>query len=150
MNIAFWLFMLTALVHVVSLIVSAATYNSNTSSVKGQLTKHGSGVSSSQADAFLGAGLVTSIVIGILFIVALVLFAVFMRRGANWARIVLLILTILSLTGVAGLYGLGALGVVAGVVATILMFLRPSSEYFRARKAAKLGQAPGAYPPPAA
>jgi hypothetical protein len=63
-----------------------------------------------------------------------------MRRGANWARIVLLIVTVLSLFQVLGAYGVGGARVVVGVIATILIFLKPASEYFRAVKARKTGQ----------
>ncbi len=53
-----------------------------------------------------------------------------MRRGANWARIVLLIVTVLSLFGVLSGYGLGAVRVVLGVIATVLIFMKPANEYF--------------------
>jgi hypothetical protein len=139
-NIAYWLFLLVALVHVVGLIISVVTFGSTTAAAKSQLSQTGSGVSSAQVNSLVGASLVTAIVIGVLYIIAFVLFDVFMRRGANWARIVLLIVTVLSLAGVLGAYGLGALGAIAAIVASILMFLRPSNEYFRGAKAAKLGR----------
>ena len=140
-TVAYWLFLLVAAVHVVSLIVSIATFGSTTAAAKSQIAKSGSGLSSSQTNGLLGASLGVAVVFGILFIVAFVLFDVFMRRGANWARVVLLVITILSLTGIVGQYGLGALGVVAAVVATVLMFVPTSNAYFREAKARKLGSA---------
>jgi hypothetical protein len=136
-NIAYWLFLLVALIHVVLVIVSIATFGATSATAKSQLANTQTGVSSAQENSILGASLVVAIVIGILYIVAFVLFDVFMRRGANWARIVLLIVTILSLPGITGAYGLGAISVVAAVVATVLMFLRPSNEYFRGVKASR-------------
>jgi hypothetical protein len=142
-NIAYYLFLLTAAVHLVSLIISIATFGSTSADAKSKIASSGSGISSSQANGLLGASLAVAVVFGVLFLVAFVLFDVFMRRGANWARIVLLVLTVLSLTGIASQYGLGALGVVAAIVATILMFLTPSNAYFRETKARKLGSRAG-------
>ncbi|GAA4267527.1 hypothetical protein [Frondihabitans peucedani] len=143
-QIAFWLFLLTALAHLVGLIISAATSGSTTAAAKSQLAKAGgSAAATQQAQSFVGAGVAIAIVLGALFLIAFVVFDLFMRRGAGWARIVLLIITILSLTGIVGGYGTGAVGVVAAVVATVLMFLRPSSEYFQAVKARKYGNGGG-------
>jgi K+-sensing histidine kinase KdpD len=148
-TIAYWLFLLAALAHIVGLIITAITYNGSTAATKSQLAHNSSGISSSQVNAALSAGLVIGIVLGILYAAAFVVFAIFMRRGANWARIVLLILTVITLTGIAGAYGVGAVGVVAAVVATVLTFLPPANTYFRSVKAARGGlQNPGAYPPP--
>lgn len=139
-NIAFWLFLLVALTRLVAIIIAVATFGAASDAAKSSIAGTGSNVSSSQVDGILRASLIASIVFAVLFLVAFVLFDYFMRRGANWARIVLLILTILSLFNVLGAYGVGAIGFVAGVVATILMFLRPSSEYFQAVKARKVGR----------
>lgn len=77
-----------------------------------------------------------------LYIIAFIVFDLFMRRGANWARIVLLIVTILGLTGVVGGFGVGAVGVLASVVAAVLTFLPASNAWFRAVKDRKRGAIP--------
>jgi hypothetical protein len=51
------------------------------------------------------------------------------------------VLTALSLLNIIAGFGLGALQVVASIVAVVLMWLRPSSEYFNAVKASKAPRA---------
>ena len=66
-----------------------------------------------------------------------VLFAVFMYRGRNWARIVLLIVAILTTLGSISTILVGnvldILTLVATVVAAVLMFVPASNPYFRRR-----------------
>ncbi|MEN2739247.1 hypothetical protein ABCS02_15760 [Microbacterium sp. X-17] len=131
-NTAFWLYIACAAVSLVMMIVAIATAGAAVSQVQ-QSGK----LSAGDTSAAVGVLVTTSVVVGVLYIVAYVLFAVFMRRGANWARIVLLIVTALSLTGALGLFGVGALRLVLGVVATILVFIPPASEYFRSGRAAR-------------
>ncbi|MDR6200047.1 hypothetical protein QE374_001956 [Microbacterium sp. SORGH_AS428] len=69
-----------------------------------------------------------------------ILFAVYMLRGRNWARIVLLILAIIAV--LAGLPAFAAgnivdiLIVVVALAAAVLMYLPTSNPYFRRRSAA--------------
>ncbi|PZE76609.1 MULTISPECIES: hypothetical protein [unclassified Curtobacterium] len=144
-NAAFWLFMLAVLAQIVSLIVSISTFGTAEDEAKRRVASTSSNLSESTVHAALVAGLVIAIVIGVLSIIAFALFDVFMRRGANWARIVLLILTILSVFTILGGHGINAVGEVAAIVATILMYLRPSSAYFAAVKARKTGAQPLGY-----
>ncbi|ARC57844.1 hypothetical protein AS850_12240 [Frondihabitans sp. 762G35] len=152
-NNAFYLFLLVALTHLVGIFVTIASIPAATEQAKRAAeSQGGSALSASQIDTVVQAGVILAVVIGVVSLIAFVIFDLFMRRGANWARIVLLVLTVLSLFGIAGSYGVGAVGVIAGVVATILMFLRPSSEYFRAVRDRKRGALGGGYPqtpPPA-
>ena len=132
-NAAFWLYIAGAALSLVALIISLATVGS----LKSTLMQQQSGLSDSAANAAIGISVTLAVVFGILYIAAYVLFAVFMRRGANWARIVLLIVTVLSLFGVLGGYGVGAARVIVGVIATILIFLKPANEYFRSGRAGR-------------
>ena len=132
-NTAFWLYIAGAALSLVALIISLATVGS----LKSTLMQQQSGLSDSAANAAIGISVTLAVVFGILYIAAYVLFAVFMRRGANWARIVLLIVTVLSLFGVLGGYGVGAARVIVGVIATILIFLKPANEYFRSGRAGR-------------
>ena len=134
-NAAFWLYIASAAISLIALIVSVATIGPLTDDLRRQLASQGQQVSDSAVSAAIGASIAISVVIGVLYIAAYVIFAVFMRRGANWARIVLLIVTALSLFGIVGGYGLGAVRVVLGVIATVLIFLKPANDYFAAAKA---------------
>lgn len=136
--IAFWLYIAAAAVSLIVLIVAIASMSASKAALESQLSKQGSRFSDSQLNAVIGTSVAVAVIFGILFLAAYVFFAVMMRRGANWARILLLILTVLSLSGVAGAYGLGAARVILSIIATILIFLRPANEYFRAVKANKL------------
>jgi hypothetical protein len=136
-TIAFWLYIVGALLSLVSLIISLATIGSLKTTLQRQLATQGQQISDSTLNATIGVSITFAIIFGLLYIAAYVLFAFFMRRGANWARIVLLIVTVLSLFGILDGYGLGAARVIVGVIATILIFLKPANEYFRAVKAAK-------------
>jgi hypothetical protein len=139
-TIAFWLYLLGALLSLVSLIISIATIGALKSDLQKQLAAQGQQLSDNAVNAAVGVSIAIAVVFGLLYLAAYVLFAFFMRRGANWARIVLLIVTVLSLFQVLGAYGVGGARVVVGVIATILIFLKPANEYFRAVKARKTGQ----------
>lgn len=69
-----------------------------------------------------------------------ILFAVYMLRGRNWARIVLLILAIIAvLAGIRAFAArdiLDVLVVVVALAAAVLMYLPASNPYFRRRRAA--------------
>lgn len=137
-NIAFWLYLVGALLSLVSLVVAAATTAAAKTTIQNQLTAQGQHLSDSTVNALVAFSVGIAVVFGVVFIVAYVLFAFFMRRGANWARILLLILTVLSLFQILSGSGIGAGRFVVGAIATILIFLRPANEYFRAVKASKL------------
>jgi phosphoglycerol transferase MdoB-like AlkP superfamily enzyme len=136
---AFWLYVAAAALSLVSLIVSLVTFGGTRDVVARQLANEGVEVSDSAINALLGVTIAISILFAVIWIAAFVLFAVFMKRGANWARIVLTVITVLSLVNILSGFGLGALQVVASVIATILIWLRPASEYFAAVKARKGG-----------
>jgi K+-sensing histidine kinase KdpD len=135
---AFWLYIAAAAVSVISIIVSLATIGAAQSAMQSQVAAQGNPLPDSTVNAIIIATVVIGVVISVITIAGYVLFAFFVRRGANWARIVMLILTVLSLIGVAGGYGLGAAHAVLGIIATVLIFLKPASEYFRVVKENKL------------
>lgn len=136
-NIAFWLYIAGAALSLIALVVSLATVGSLKDDLQRQLATQGQQISGSALDSIVAVSVTGAVIFGILYIVAYVLFAYFMRRGANWARIVLLVVTVLSLFGILGGFGLGAARVVVGVIATILIFLKPANDYFREVKARK-------------
>jgi hypothetical protein len=133
-NAAFWLYVASAVVSVITVILSAVLVDVTRAAVKAQVAQQGRHISAAQVDTLVNVAIVTSVVVGLLFAAVFVLFAVFMRRGANWARIVLLVLTVLSVTSALGSFGLGALRLVLAIIATILVFLPSASGYFRAAR----------------
>lgn len=135
---AFWLYLVTALAHVVTIIISATQLPAAQQAAEDQLQRQGTSTNGVDVSGLVGATFIVSIVVGVLFIIAFVIFDLLMRRGANWARIVLLILTILGITGVAGAFGIGAIGVIASIIAAVLTFLPASNAWFRAVKEQKL------------
>jgi hypothetical protein len=134
---AFWLYIAAAALSLVSLVVALATSGAARDTVARELTNEGVEISDSAINAVLGVTIGVSIFFAVVWVVVFVLFAFFMKRGANWARIVLTVLTVLSLVNILSGFGLGALQVVASVIATILIWLKPASEYFAAVKARK-------------
>lgn len=135
---AFWLYLLAALAALISGVVRAATAGADRSVIESQLATSGVAVSTSTIDAVITTVITVAIIGAIIWMIAFVIFALFMKRGAGWARIVLTILAALSLTSVTGSFGLGALQAVAAVVATVLVWLRPAREYFQAVKASRV------------
>ena len=135
---AFYLCIAAAALILIALIVSLATIGGTRDAIRRQLADQR--LTESQVDSLLTVSVTLAVVFGVLSIAAYMLFAVFMRRGANWARIVLLVLTVLSLGQIASGFGLGAAQVLVSVIASVLMFLAPANQYFRAVKAAKLAR----------
>jgi hypothetical protein len=131
--------MLAVLAHAVGLVITIAQFPAAEQRARAQLSHAGTATQGVNVNGVLTATLVTGIVVGVLYIIAFIIFDIFMRRGANWARIVLLIVTVLSITGVASAYGVGAVGVIAAVIAVVLTFLPDSNAYFRAVKERKRG-----------
>ncbi|MCU1584990.1 MAG: hypothetical protein JWM49_1546 [Microbacteriaceae bacterium] len=135
---AFWLYIATAAISLVSLIVGLVTIGSSRAEIQRQMQAQGLQLSDSAINASVAVGIAITVIVGILYIGAYVLFAYFMRRGANWARIVLLIITVLSVFGILGAYGLGAVRAVLAIIATVLIFLKPANDYFREVSARKV------------
>lgn len=77
-------------------------------------------------------GVVLGAVITVVFTVLTILFALRMRQGRNWARIVLAVFAGLQVFGVAGGYGVGALHFLVVLAALILSFLPVSNAWFAA------------------
>jgi hypothetical protein len=138
-NIAFWLYIAAAALSLISLIISLTTVDASRSALEQQLERQGTTVDQATLDAAIGATITASVVFGLLYLAAYVLFAFFMRRGANWARIVLLVITALSLLDVLSGFGVGAVRVLLGVIATVLIFTGDAGPYFRGAKARKAG-----------
>ncbi|MGN6762662.1 MAG: hypothetical protein ACTHJI_15195 [Leifsonia sp.] len=141
-TIAFWLYIAGAVLSVISGIITIAIVSGSRAQLLSAVQRPGinlRGATPQQAaDAALVVAIVFTIVTLLFWAITLVLFAFFLRRGANWARIILTILTVLSLLNIINGYGAGFLEFALAVVAVVLIWLRPSNEYFAAVKAAKM------------
>lgn len=136
-TLAFWLYIAAAALSIVSLIISLTTLGPARESAQRQLEASGQSISGGTLDAIIAGTVVIGVVFAIIWVAVYVLFAFFMKRGANWARIVLTIIAALSLLNILSSYGVGALQALTAIVATVLIWLRPASEYFRAVKERK-------------
>lgn len=134
---AFWLYIAAAALNIVSFIISMTTIGSTRDALQRQLEASGQPISGDTLDAFITGGIVLSAVFAIIWVGVFVLFAFFMKRGANWARWVLSIITLFSLLNILSGYGVGAIQALVAIVATVLIWLHPSSEYFHAVKERK-------------
>jgi uncharacterized membrane protein YcjF (UPF0283 family) len=93
----------------------------------------------SMVDSVATVVVVGVVVLGLLFVAAGVSFALLMRAGRNWARVVLTVvgcLSVLFLIGpvVTPLQALFQLCLVSGAIA--MMFQRPANDWFRSRRPA--------------
>jgi Mn2+/Fe2+ NRAMP family transporter len=144
-NAAFWLYIASAVLAVVGGIITVATAGNSRAAAIQQLQNSGTNLHGQSAEqlvnAFIAFAIGWSIVTLIFWAIVFVLFAFFMRRGANWARIVLTVLTAISLLNALTSFGVGALQVILSIVAVILIWLRPSSAWFAAIKASKAPRA---------
>jgi len=140
-NIAFWLYIASAVLSVISGIVTAIIVSGQRDQFLESLRNSGVSDSGSAVDAVIGFAIAWAVITLIFWALVFVLFAVFMRRGANWARIVLTVLTVVSLLNLLASFGIGALQVIASVVATVLIWLKPASAYFAAVRASKAPRA---------
>jgi len=131
------LMFLTTAFLVVSVIVTLATKSHLRHVIAGKHPEY----TSSHLDTLVNAAVITSVVFGVIFIVAYIALALRVRAGRNWARITTLILAGLgilgSLSGLAGanrtttsvLLSLLTLALNGSVI--FLLARKESSDYFR-------------------
>lgn len=142
------MYLLAALVHLAAEIVVAANVRELIADTNADVAQRGQTSSVvDQVEALTTPLIMGGLVLGLLLVAGLVVFDLFMRQGANWARIVLIALTVLSLGSITHTHGLGTLFAAISVTAAVLTVLRPSSTYFRATSA-QLGTEPHSAPGP--
>ena len=141
-NAAFWLYIAGAAVGLVSVAVGVVVgiQRIQSGQLAGQVIPPGTDVSPSVLNTALTVGVALAGAVGLLSVVAYVVFALLMRRGANWARIVLTVLSAIALvSGLVGLLGFNLLNLLVSVlvvIAAVLLWQRPSNAYFAPRTAA--------------
>lgn len=138
-TLAFWGYLLVALLEIVVTIISVIAVSGSRLSIRKELSKQ-TQVSGQHVDVqtVVAAGMVGVIVVGVIALALYLIFAILLRRGFGWARIVLLVITVISLLGVTGDYGIAAVKVGIAIVATVFVFLTPSSAWFRVTKQARV------------
>ena len=143
----FWLLIASAVTSLIGLVLSVATLTSDAG--RAELART-SGLTGSDVDTAVTIGLVTALVIGVISLAINVLFAVFARKGHNWARIVMTVFAGLSLTGLLTLDGspagiLSLVSILLLIAGVVMLYLAPASAYYNQmkehRQARKMGYA---------
>ncbi len=142
-------FVLWAVVVVLQLVGIALTFAERETlraAAEEQARAQGGGRLDPQAvDAIVTFGIVFGIVLAVLFAGAILVSAIFMRRGQNWARIVLAVVggllvlfALVSLAGgTAGAVVQSLLTLVVVIAALVLMFTGPANAWFAARRGSR-------------
>lgn len=143
----FWLLIASAVASLIGLVLSVATLTSDAG--RAELAR-ASGLTGSDVDTAVTIGLVTAVVIGVISLAVNVLFAVFARKGHNWARIVMAVFAGLSLTSLIGVNGspagiLSLVSILLLIAGVVMLFMGPASAYYNQmkeyRQARKMGYA---------
>lgn len=147
-DLSFWLWVTSFVLGIVGLIVFLGEFDTirdtAVQEARRQVQRDGSPLDEAQLQSITNAVLIGGVVIGLLVSAVELLFAMFMRKGRNWARI---LLTVFGGIGVvSGLYSLTteagvqlaltvvSLPVVIGAIVT--MFLPAANPWFRPRPTA--------------
>lgn len=141
---SFILLMVTLALTVLSIPVGIATLASDENKAAMQAQYEAQGLVL-DVDAAVFAGSILLVVMGVICVAITLLVALFIRKGHNWARIVLTVYTALTvLTFFTGTNLLGWWGILTLLLATVPLYLKPVPAYFaemkRYRQSKKLGQ----------
>lgn len=135
-DLGFWLLIAAAALTIISIPVGISWLNSSEyqATVGGQFTAE-------ELDMIIGVALMTTLFFAVVSTAIALLVALFIRKGHNWARIVA---TVFAVLGIFNLAGAGAgglmavltvLGVLLPVAAVVVLWMKPSTEFFNASKA---------------
>jgi lysylphosphatidylglycerol synthetase-like protein (DUF2156 family) len=138
--IAYWLYIAAGVFSLVSLALTLAMANSLRPAVRSALEGAHKSANEAAVGAALNGYLINGAIFAIIWLVLFVVCAIFLRRGSNWARAVLTIVTIFSLVNVFGGFLAGLAQVLAALVASVLVWLKPSSEFFREARDIRRGR----------
>ena len=141
---AFWLLIAGAVLGVLALPFALVYVNSPEylTAVEQTLRNAGLDVDSQALADGVAASTAWAIITGILGLAVRVALAFLVRAGYNWARIIIAIYAALSLLGLIGLFSTGVpagiltlLAALATIAAAVLLFMKPSNNYFTRKKA---------------
>ncbi|MDM7990768.1 hypothetical protein [Arthrobacter sp. zg-Y877] len=141
----FWLLIASAVASLLGLLLALPELTSD--ETRSELARQ-SGLSAAEVDTAVTIGLVTAITIGLVSVAVSVLFAIFARKGHNWARIVITVFAALSLLTLIGIDGsaagiLSLISVLLTVAAVVLFFTKPASAFFAQMKQYRQAKALG-------
>ncbi|MGW9402934.1 hypothetical protein ACWGQ2_03080 [Arthrobacter sp. NPDC055585] len=140
-DLGFWLLIAAAVVSVISIPVTIAWMDSTEFRDTIMSTSTGA-ISESDVDAVIAITAVTTIFFAAVSIAIALLVALFIRKGHNWARIVATVFAALGIFGLTNLTMAGGLmavltvlSVLLPIVAVVMLWMKPSTEYFNGAKA---------------
>jgi len=138
-NGAFWAFLASAVIGLLSAVLAIANKDALIEAARETNRQGGAQLSEAQLDQAATLVIIVGLVISAAFALLYLLFAVKLRAGRNWARIVLTVLTALQLISIIFSTNtlVGYLSVLAAVVGVVLSFTTPSNEYIAATKSVR-------------
>lgn len=131
---------------IIGMLVSLLTLDSMRQQVEEQLAAQGGPVDQSLVDASVSIGIGVGVVFGLLGAGLWIMNAIFCGRGANWSRILSTVFAaILVLSSLVTFFQPGSgftkaitgLTLVVGVAAVVLLWQRPSNQFFQQAGAAR-------------
>lgn len=138
---SFWLWVTNFALGLVGLIFFVGEFDTIRATAMEEARRQGGAIDEAQLESITTTALIIAVIIGVLFSALQVLFAYFMRKGRNWARIVLAVFGGLGV--LSGLYSLAtesggqlALSMISLLVvigAIVTMFLAAANPWFRPR-----------------
>ncbi|MGI9093083.1 MAG: hypothetical protein ACR2FF_06520 [Mycobacteriales bacterium] len=142
-NSAFWLIVLSSLLGIVG---SLLLFGSK-SKIINNIKKNNPGYSTSKLNNNYHSIVIFAVIISIIFAALYIFFALKIRAGRNWARIVVTVLLVLGILGglanaVNSNYNgafkaFSVIGLILNVAILVLLWLRPSNEYMASVKASQ-------------
>jgi hypothetical protein len=138
-NGAFWAFIASTVIGLIGAVLLFAGKDAIVTAARDASRKNGTNLTDAQIDQAATLTIVVAVVIAVIISLLYLLFALKLRAGRNWARIVLTVITVLQVLSV--LVGQGSIGsyisVLAAVVGVVLSFTAPSNAYINAAKTAR-------------
>ncbi|QTF72510.1 hypothetical protein [Arthrobacter woluwensis] len=129
-EISFWLIIAAGVLNLIGAILGAM-FISDTAQYRDLVRQMEQ--SGGSADSLRSMVTLMAIVFGVVQLALYLLVAFFVRKGANWARILGTVFAALSLMGLFGGNVVNIIVVVMGVAAIVLLYLKDTSPYFAKR-----------------
>lgn len=138
-ELAFWLYVAAAALSLAGLILGLLQIGGAWELARRQVDAQGQKPPPGVIDGVFITGIVIGTGAAVVLTVSYIVFAILLRRGVGWSRWVLSALAVIAVGGLfAGM--LGALQFFCLAAPTVLVFLAPSNEWFRAMKGRRLAR----------
>ncbi len=142
-DVSFWLWVATVVFGVLSTLLVLVNFEAMRTLALDLARQADPSVETAAAEDVATLGLIIGLAIGVVFIVAQLVLALLMRKGHNWARVVLTVPTVLSvlllLLSLPTSTGLNRAAAIVQnllmVAATVFMFLPAANPWFRKHSA---------------